>query len=153
MGNENNKLSTESFFNFIILENRQAYTLSKNERLKSRKAIEQLFAGGKSFSLFPFKIIYQKEPGSACIKAAFNVSKRHFKKSVDRNRIKRLMREAYRLQKTALQSQLEQGSICITVFILYVGGEMPEYSDLFSKMNTVLKRLQKITNEAAGHDT
>jgi ribonuclease P protein component len=139
------------------LENKPTYTLGKNERLKSRKAIEQLFSAGKSFSLFPFKVIYQKSTNSFSdelqktnkqqLQTAFSVSKRHFKKAVYRNRIKRLMREAYRLQKIDLQNQLQQSNGALTVFILYVSNELPEYDTVFLKMNALLKRLQKIADE------
>ena len=161
---KNSKLSSESFFNFTVLEKKSSYTLGKNERLKSRKAIEELFTKGKSFSVFPFKIIYQKltsdfsnehpainnlPAGQAGkqLQTAFSVSKRHFKKAVYRNRIKRVMREAYRLQKTGLQDQLQQSNKRLQVFILYVSNELPEKEMLFLKINAVLKRLQKILNE------
>jgi ribonuclease P protein component len=146
------------------LQKKPTYTLVKNERLKSRKTIDQLFTSGKSFSLFPFKVIYQKSPSVFSdeqqatsnqpasqagnhLQAAFSVSKKHFKKAVYRNRIKRLMREAYRLQKTELQNQLQQSNAGLSVFILYVNKELPEYTLVVTKMNAVLKRLQKIMNE------
>lgn len=153
---KNSKLSSGSFFNFMELENKPTYTLGKNERLKSRKAIEQLFATGKSFSLFPFKVIYikattghpaeiynQRSTTNDQLKCAFSVSKRHFKKAVHRNRIKRLMREAYRLQKINLQNQLGNDNHGLAVFILYVSSEMPEHTMVFSKMEAVIKKLQK----------
>jgi ribonuclease P protein component len=153
-GMKNSKLSSGSFFNFTILENKPTYILGKNERLKSRKEIEQLFTVGKSFSLFPFKVIYKNHAADEKqstnkdrLKAAFSISKRHFKKASDRNRIKRLMRETYRLQKMELQNQLRQSNVGLTVFILYVSGELPDYEVMFSKMNIVLARLQKIANE------
>jgi ribonuclease P protein component len=130
------------------LENKETYTLGKKERLKSRKAIEQLFADGKSFSLFPFKVIFKKtsaEPQP--LQTAFSVSKRYFKKAVYRNRIKRLMREAYRLQKNELQNNLQECNQGLAVFIIFLGNELPEYPVIFLRMSAVLKRLQKITNE------
>lgn len=147
------------------MKSKPTYTLGKNERLKSRKAIDQLFTAGKSFSLFPFKVVYQKKANalpaeqqtantkqqptsnSNQLQTAFSVSKRHFKKAVYRNRIKRLMREAYRLQKNELQNQLEQSNGSLAVFILYVSNELPDYPLVLSKMNAVLKRLQKIADE------
>jgi len=160
-GMKNSKLSSGSFFNFTVLENKPTYTLGKNARLKSRKAIEQLFTVGKSFSVFPFKVVYQitaNDPAAGenndqqstlkvQLKCAFSVSKRHFKKAVYRNRIKRLMREAYRLQKNELQDQLEQFNGSLTVFILCVSNELPGHTMIVSKMSAVLKRLQKIVNE------
>ena len=151
------KLSSGSFFNFTLLGNKPTYTLGKNERLKSRKAIEELFTKGKSFSVFPFKVIYQKSTNwfsevhltanNKQLQTAFSVSKKHFKKAVCRNRIKRLMREAYRLQKMDLQSQLYQSNKNLFVFILYVSKELPDHTLVVLKMNAVLKKLQKIVNE------
>jgi len=162
---KNSKLSSGSFFNFTVLENKTTYTLGKNERLKSRKAIEQLFTVGKSFSLFPFKVIYSNisPPGKEIdgqlptangqLKCAFSVSKRHFKKATDRNRIKRQMRETYRLQKVELQNQLRKSNGGLSVFILYVSNELPNYEILVLKMNTILTRLQKIANEETVSNT
>jgi ribonuclease P protein component len=149
------------------LEKKPTHTLGKNARLKSRKVIDALFTNGKSFSLFPFKVIYAKEAEknseeTACqtsninlparqeshqLKCAFSVSKKHFKKAVHRNRIKRLMREAYRLQKNDLQSQVHQSNKNLSVFILYVNKELPDHALMVSKMNAVLIKLQKIVNE------
>lgn len=142
------------------MEEKLKYTLGKNERLKSRKAIDQLFADGKSFSMFPLKAIWQKLPANdqqptanAFLQAAFSVSKRNFKKAVDRNRIKRLMRESYRLQKNELFNSLVVSKQSIAVFILYTGNELPEYDLVFSKMTLIIKRLQKIINEETAGNT
>ena len=84
-----------------MLQNQIRYTLGKEERLKSRKLIDQLFKEGKSFSSFPFRVVWKYLPSASdsFLKAGFTVSTKHFKKAVDRNRIRRLMKEAYRLQK------------------------------------------------------
>lgn len=130
--------------------------MGKTERLKSRKAIDCLFKEGKSFSMFPFRVVYQKTAGaieSQGLQAAFSVSKRYFKKSVHRNRIKRLMREAYRLQKNELQNNLQQHNRQLIVFLMYTGNELPEYEIVMEKMKAVIKRLQKIINEEAASTT
>src|SRR5579863_8424959 len=100
------------------------FTLGKAERLKSRKLIEQIFREGKGFTIFPYKVFYllvevgrppkaggrQGSDSEAPLQAGFGASIRHFGRAVDRNRIKRLGREAYRVQKQPLLDHLrEQG--------------------------------------------
>jgi ribonuclease P protein component len=132
------------------------YTLGKTERLKSRKLIEQVFKQGKAFSVFPFRIIYllkEVEANEAIqtqnnkLQTGFTVSTKYFKKAVDRNRIKRLMREGYRLQKNELQEKVTESNKQLSVFFIYTGNELPDYKIIFEKAGNVLKRLQKICNE------
>ena len=87
-------------------------------------------------------------PGaSEVLQAGFAVSSKNFKKAVDRNRVKRMMRETYRLQKNALAASLELKQKHMAVFLIYLGNELPEYQTLFEKTAAVLKRLIKICNE------
>ena len=79
-----------------------------------------------------------------CLQAGFSTSTRNFKKAVDRNRIKRLMRECYRLQKNSLQTELEENHKNLAVFFIYTGKELPEYSLVFDKIGSALERLEKM---------
>ncbi len=81
------------------------------------------------------------------LQAAFSVSSKNFKKAVERNRIKRLMREAYRLQKNALQTELSAHQKSIVLFFIYTNKTMPDYKIIFEKTNIALMRLQKIITE------
>src|SRR5690242_16493418 len=82
------------------------FTFSKNERLSSQKEIDQLFKEGKSLNSPPLKLIWFKKeiPDSSIpyVQVMFGVPKKNFSRAVDRNRIKRLMRESYRLSKNEL---------------------------------------------------
>lgn len=123
------------------------YTLGREERLKSRKKISALFAAGKVLMLPPFRLLYQRHNENTLLQMGVAVSARHFKKAVDRNRIKRLIREAYRLQKNQLKHQLEQQGKGLSLFIIYTGKSLPDYPTVFEKTGKLLEQLMKKTNE------
>lgn len=118
------------------------FTLGKNERLKSRKQIEQLFSEGKKFTLAPFRIHYiLNKPATTSLLFGAGAGSKTFKKAVDRNRIKRLIREAYRLQKKNLQEKLKEQKSQLSVFFIYTGKEMPVYKEVYDKTGKVLDKL------------
>jgi ribonuclease P protein component len=101
-----------------------------------------LFAKGKSFSAFPLKMLYYLTiDNTAPIKAGVTTSSRNFKKAVERNRVKRLMREAYRLQKAPVKLILQERQLSLTVFFIYTGKELPVYKEVFEKMGILLSKL------------
>jgi ribonuclease P protein component len=113
-----------------------------------------MFKEGKSFSFFPLRVLYMfPEPSNDHLQCGFSVSTRHFKKAVDRNRIKRLMREAYRLQKNELGKDLKEKNKHMALFLIYAGNELPEYSLIFEKVGDAIKRLNKMINEDIALDT
>ena len=157
----------------------QRFTWKKAEKLKSRKRIEQVFREGKSFTLFPYRVIFLLQPMAALtgggsdagvsggpsapgsglatgagdgkvlrsdwapLQAGFGASSRNFKKAVDRNRIKRLGREAYRLQKQPLLRQLTEKGFSMAVFFIYTGRELPVYATVTEKIGVALQKLIK----------
>jgi len=124
-------------------------TLGKNERLKSRKLIEQLFSEGKKFAINPFRIFYVfNENKKASLQFGVGVSSKNFKKSVDRNRIKRLIKECYRLQKLELQNKIEQQGGELNLFVIYTSKELPAYKDVYDKMEKVIEKLSAIVNKS-----
>ena len=135
------------------------YTLGKNERLKSRKQIELLFSEGKKFVVAPFRVFYLFENPPAinnsqnALQFGVGVSSKHFKKAVDRNRIKRLTREAYRLQKNDLKEKLKLKGGQLRLFVIYTSKEMPDYKLVKDKLALALKKLETLIDENAAANT
>jgi ribonuclease P protein component len=119
------------------------FTLKKVERLKRRKVIEKLFSEGRAVTSFPIRVQYKIDDPllTVSLQAGFSVSSRNFKKAVDRNRIKRLMREAYRLQKAPLEQALQTKQQKLALFLIYTGKELPNYALVREKVEVVLKKL------------
>lgn len=119
----------------------------KKEKLKNKKLIEVLFKEGKSLSSFPLKLIYLKveSPMDAKFKTGVAVPKKNFKSAVKRNRIKRLVRESYRLNKHLVFNNSEGN---FAFLILYLGKEMPNYLGVEKEMQLILKKFLKKIDDA-----
>jgi len=105
------------------------YTLGKEEKLKGRKLIEQLFAEGQRVKSFPIQLIYFKNllEIEATVKVGFSVPKRNIKLAVHRNRIKRVLREVYRKNKHIFSSQLKESYVFM---FIYMAKEEINYAEL-----------------------
>ena len=121
------------------------FSYNKFEKLKSRKQIELLFAKGKSISAFPVKVFYLPVENTPVhpVQVGVGVSARNFKKAVDRNTIKRRMREAYRLHKLPLHEHLVAQQKTVAVFILWIDKQMPTTAALQDLMPAVIEKLIK----------
>jgi ribonuclease P protein component len=121
------------------------FSYNKFEKLKSRKQIELLFAQGKSISSFPVKVFYLPVEHTPVhpVQVGVGVSARNFKKAVDRNTIKRRMREAYRLHKLPLHEHLITNQKSVAVFILWIDKQLPTAAALQDLMPGVLEKLIK----------
>jgi ribonuclease P protein component len=86
------------------------FTYPKKEKLKSKTTIDLLFSEGNSVSKFPLRLVYveNKEENAELMKMGVSVSKKYFKKAVDRNYFKRVLRETYRLNKHILIDNIEK---------------------------------------------
>jgi ribonuclease P protein component len=121
------------------------FSYNKFEKLKSRKQIELLFAKGKTIAAFPVKVFYLTVEHTPVhpVQVGVGVSARNFKKAVDRNTIKRRMREAYRLHKLPLHEHLVAQQKSVVVFILWIDKQMPTTAALQDLMPTVIEKLIK----------
>ncbi|WP_430811672.1 MULTISPECIES: ribonuclease P protein component [unclassified Carboxylicivirga] len=130
----------------------QRCTLKKQERLCSRTLIQTLFDQGQSFVKYPFRVTYlslESDADKAVLQMLVSVSKRRFKRAVKRNRLKRLSREAYRLNKHALADQVEASGKGLAVAFIYLPSEMLDYKAVEKGMKKALKKLQQ---ETADHE-
>ena len=121
------------------------FFLRKEERLRSKKQIEKLFSEGEILNVYPLKIIYLYSEYSENLpaRAAFAVSKRLFKRAVDRNLIKRRMREAYRLNRHILAAAAKPWKK--DIFFIYTGKEISDFYSIQKAMKRSLCHLSKIT--------
>ena len=120
------------------------YTFKKEERLCNKRLIDKLFHSGSSFLCYPFKAswLYNTEPQQYPAQILFSVSKKRYKHAVNRNLIKRCMRESYRLHKQQyLYSLLQNADKTIVLSVGYIGKEIAPYSLIEKKMLKMLSQL------------
>ena len=126
-------------------EQKKDVSFGKREKLKSQKLIGQLFTEGKSLSIFPLKLIFLENTGQKVpIKAAVTVPKKNFKSAVHRNKIKRLLRESYRLNKGLVFNNTQRN---FAFLFLYLGKEIPAFEDLEPKMKLLMEKFNARIHE------
>ncbi|MBC6491154.1 ribonuclease P protein component [Flavihumibacter stibioxidans] len=132
------------------------FTLHGQERLKHRKKIDELFKTGRSFAIYPVRVYYgelkregltgERKGVKGEVQFGVGVSKRYFKKAVDRNRIKRLIRESYRLQKEGLYEYARSSGSHLSVFFIYTGKELPGQEECLRVVEQALAKLVRLLN-------
>lgn len=142
----------------------ERFTFNKHEKLKSRKAIEELFRAGNSLSSPPFRLIYRKvnhatappfqmnfskiSPGTSPVLMTVAVPKKLIRKAVHRNHLKRRTREAYRLNKQAIVNLAMKKNQHYELLFLYQATEIMEYSIINSSIQALLFRLAEKIKKA-----
>lgn len=120
----------------------QSFTYNKTEKLKSRKQLDIVFKSRKSFLVFPLKVflVFEEISQDNIIQCGVGVSKKHFSKAVERNRIKRMLRENYRLNKVVLHKTITAKRL--SFFILYIDKVIPDKSNLLDdKIKKVMEKI------------
>lgn len=117
------------------------FTYPKHEKLKSQTAINLLFSEGKSVAKYPLRLVYVENPSSEeQIQIGVSVSKKYFKKAVDRNYFKRLLRESYRLNKASLLQNKEKQ---YAMMLLYQSKDRLTFEEIQEKMIALFEKFQK----------
>jgi len=120
------------------------FSYPTSEKLKSKKLIEQLFIEGRSVKSYPLRMVFIQNPypdAPALVQAGVSVSKRNFKRAVSRNRIKRLVRESYRLHKNTIDTK----GTAFAMLIIYTSREEISQPEISKAMVKLLKRFNDET--------
>ena len=122
------------------------FSFPKQEKLKSKVLLEALFSKGKQITSFPLQLVYLpvEYPDEVKCKVAVVAPKRRFKSAVQRNKVKRLLREGYRLNKHHIFNNTE-GQYALV--ILYLGKDMPSFSLINNKMNALFEKFLKTASD------
>lgn len=121
-------------------------TYPKSERLKSKKSIELLFSEGQSVSKYPLRLVYVENSleNEELIKFGVSVSKKYFKKAVDRNYLKRVLRECYRLNKNIIHESVEKP---IAIMFFYQSKEVLSYQEINEKTIRLFEKFSEKMKE------
>ncbi len=127
-----------------------AFFLGANRRLKREKQIETLFREGKAFSVFPIRIIWilrNRAEEAEPLRVGFSASKKRFKRAVDRGRVKRLMREAFRQQQSQLWPLIADDKQ-LHLFLICTGNELPGFVSVNQALLQGIEKLKKLLSDA-----
>ena len=123
------------------------FTLSKTERLTGEIRLNKLFAEGEAFIAYPLRVVYylaEQKENDASVKVLVSIPKKRFKRAVKRNRLKRLVREAYRLNKQPLHNVLSETPNTLYVGFMYVSNDEADFATIEKKMKVALQKIVEV---------
>lgn len=124
---------------------KQGFAFPKQEKLTGETTIDELFLKGRSMLVYPIRIVWVGTPAKASpsLRVLMSVPKKKLKHAVDRNRVKRLMREAFRLHKSELSALVNFLCLDVQIAFVWVPNELLDFAKVERKMVDVLQKLQK----------
>ncbi len=124
----------------------ERFKFAKKERISGTKRVESLFVKGNSFMAYPFRVVWLKGDAASATMASVLVSipKKRLRRAVDRNRMKRLAREAYRLHKPQLKEVLKEDALHLEVAFIYVGNEPSDFLTIQKGIVKAIRELGRI---------
>ena len=145
-------MTKKDISNSLISSSKERFTLTKAERLTHKATFENIFTSGKSIKANCLRFLYVMKneplnPHDQPLQFAPIVAKRKFKKAVDRNRIKRLIRESWRKNKCSLKTTLQQSDQFMAVVILYLPSEIITYKEVEEAMQKGTQKLNDLCLE------
>ncbi|HKK76445.1 MAG TPA: ribonuclease P protein component [Saprospiraceae bacterium] len=124
-----------------------SYTFAKVERLKSRKQIKKLFSAGNSYAVYPLRLVWlplPEVPAGVPVQFALTVAKKRIRRATHRNRVRRRIREAWRLNKHTLYQKIADHPESFAFMIIFTGKEEEAtYVNIERAMQTIIERFPK----------
>ncbi len=124
----------------------QQFRFTKQEKLTGETVVTELFLQGASFIAYPVRVVWSasKSEDSPSLKVLMSVPKKKLKHAVDRNRVKRLLREAYRLQKEELTILVAEQHLQVRMAFVWIPNEVLDYAKVEKKVLDALSKMQKL---------